>query len=304
MKFIDLFAGIGGMRIPFENLGGECVFTSEIDKFARETYQANFKGEVAGDITKIKAEEIPGHDLLLAGFPCQSFSQAGLKHGFADTTRGTMFFEIARILKHHKPKAFLLENVKGLRNHNKGRTLKTMLNVLSNIGYETHYKVLNARDFGQPQNRERVFLVGFRKEDEVAYSFPVPPKIPVRLGDILEQQVLDEFALSDMLWQGHQDRKAKARAKGYGFGYSLFNEGSRYTSAMTARYYKDGSEILIEQQKGSNPRRLTPREAARLQGFPDSFVIPVSKTQAYKQFGNSVAVPVILALAETIVDKL
>jgi DNA (cytosine-5)-methyltransferase 1 len=298
MKFIDLFAGIGGMRLPFEILGGKCVFTSEIDKFARQTYEANFTGEVAGDITKIKEEEIPGHDLLLAGFPCQSFSQAGLKKGFGDT-RGTMFFEVARILAHHKPNYFLLENVKGLKNHDGGQTLKVMLNILSNLGYKTHCKVLNAKDFGVPQNRERIFLVGTRGAN-LSYSFPKPTNKLVKLGDILQRQVEDKYTLSDKLWRGHQDRKAKALAKGYGFGYSLFNAQSPYSNSITARYYKDGSEILIAQEDNKNPRRLTPREAANLQGFPGSFKIPVSDTQAYKQFGNSVAVPVMMSLAKQI----
>lgn len=298
MKFIDLFAGIGGMRLPFEILGGKCVFTSEIDKFARQTYEANFTGEVAGDITKIKEEEIPRHDLLLAGFPCQSFSQAGLKKGFGDT-RGTMFFEVARILAHHKPNYFLLENVKGLKNHDGGQTLKVMLNILSNLGYKTHCKVLNAKDFGVPQNRERIFLVGTRGAN-LSYSFPKPTNKLVKLGDILQRQVEDKYTLSDKLWRGHQDRKAKALAKGYGFGYSLFNAQSPYSNSITARYYKDGSEILIAQEDNKNPRRLTPREAANLQGFPGSFKIPVSDTQAYKQFGNSVAVPVIVSLAKQI----
>ena len=298
MKFIDLFAGIGGMRLPFEILGGKCVFTSEIDKFARQTYEANFTGEVAGDITKIKEEEIPGHDLLLAGFPCQSFSQAGLKKGF-DDTRGTMFFEVARILAHHKPNYFLLENVKGLKNHDGGQTLKVMLNILSNLGYKTHCKVSNAKDFGVPQNRERIFLVGTRGAN-LSYSFPKPTNKLVKLGDILQRQVEDKYTLSDKLWRGHQDRKAKALAKGYGFGYSLFNAQSPYSNSITARYYKDGSEILIAQEDNKNPRRLTPREAANLQGFPGSFKIPVSDTQAYKQFGNSVAVPVMMSLAKQI----
>mgnify|MGYP000014470357 FL=1 len=298
MKFIDLFAGIGGMRLPFEILGGKCVFTSEIDKFAKQTYEANFTGEVAGDITKIKEEEIPGHDLLLAGFPCQSFSQAGLKKGFGDT-RGTMFFEVARILAHHKPNYFLLENVKGLKNHDGGQTLKVMLNILSNLGYKTHCKVLNAKDFGVPQNRERIFLVGTRGAN-LSYSFPKPTNKLVKLGDILQRQVEDKYTLSDKLWRGHQDRKAKALAKGYGFGYSLFNAQSPYSNSITARYYKDGSEILIAQEDNKNPRRLTPREAANLQGFPGSFKIPVSDTQAYKQFGNSVAVPVMMSLAKQI----
>ena len=297
-KFIDLFAGIGGIRIPFQELGGKCVFTSEWDKFSQITYEANFGDKPHGDITQIDEKDIPKHDLLLAGFPCQAFSQAGLKKGFQDT-RGTMFFEIARILDHHKPKAFLLENVKGLRGHDKGNTFKTIGGILNELGYQTlESEVLNAKHFGLPQNRERIFIVGFKKN--VNFQFPVPPKTTTRLGGILQRKVADKYTISDKLWAGAQSRKQKHLAKGYGFGYSLFKRDAEYTSTISARYYKDGSEILID-QKNKNPRKLTPLEASRLQGFPEDFIIPVSDSQAYKQFGNAVPVSVIRAVAQAMV---
>ena len=297
-KFIDLFAGIGGIRIPFEELGGDCVFSSEWDKFSQQTYEANFKEIPHGDITKIDAKDIPKHDLLVGGFPCQAFSQAGLKKGFKDT-RGTMFFEIARILDHHKPKAFLLENVKGLRGHDKGNTFKTIGGILNELGYQTlESEVLNAKHFGLPQNRERIFIVGFKKN--VNFQFPVPPKTTTRLGGILQRKVADKYTISDKLWAGAQSRKQKHLAKGYGFGYSLFKRDAEYTSTISARYYKDGSEILID-QKNKNPRKLTPLEASRLQGFPEDFIIPVSDSQAFKQFGNAVPVSVIRAVAKQMI---
>ena len=297
-KFIDLFAGVGGIRIPFQELGGNCVFTSEWDKFSQITYEANYGDKPHGDITQIDEKDIPKHDLLLAGFPCQAFSQAGLKKGFQDT-RGTMFFEIARILDHHKPKAFLLENVKGLRGHDKGNTFKTIVGILNELGYQTlDSEVLNAKHFGLPQNRERIFIVGFKKN--VNFQFPIPPKTPTRLGSILQKKVADKYTISDKLWAGAQSRKQKHLAKGYGFGYSLFKRDAEYTSTISARYYKDGSEILID-QKNKNPRKLTPLEASRLQGFPEDFIIPVSDAQAYKQFGNAVPVSVIRAVAKEMV---
>lgn len=299
-RFIDLFAGIGGIRIPFDELGGKCVFTSEWDKFAAKTYEANF-GEIPhGDITKISPEVIPAHDLLLAGFPCQPFSQAGLKKGFQDT-RGTLFFNIAEILNYHRPKAILLENVKRLKSHDGGKTLRVILRTLDDLGYKVEYRVFNAKDFGVPQNRERIYIVGFLGETH--FEFSEAPKTPTKVGKILEKNVDDKYTISDKLWAGHQRRLKEHREKGFGFGYSLFDESSSHTSTISARYYKDGSEILIKQD-GDNPRKLTPREAARLQGFPDSFVIPVSDVQAYKQFGNSVAVPVVRAVAEKIVPHL
>lgn len=297
-KMIDLFAGIGGIRLGFEQAFKdiECVFTSEIDKYAVQTYQANFGNEIVyGDITQIDEESIPDHDILLAGFPCQPFSQAGLKKGFTDT-RGTLFFDIERILLAKRPRAFLLENVKQLKGHDKGRTLQVILEHLEQAGYKVFYDILKARDFGVPQNRERIYLVGFL-DHSVEFEFPKPIGIETRVGDILEHQVDEKYTISDRLWAGHQRRKENNKLNGKGFGYGLVNENSEYTNTISARYYKDGSEILIE-QKDKNPRKLTPREASRLQGFPKDFVIPVSDAQSYKQFGNSVCVPVIRAIAE------
>lgn len=300
-RIIDLFAGIGGIRKGFELASknrAKCVFTSEIDKYAIETYKANFGlEEVCGDITKITASEIRDHDILLAGFPCQPFSQAGLKKGFSET-RGTLFFDIARILDEKRPQAFLLENVKGLAGHDKGNTLRTILKVLrEDLNYNVpEPKILRARDFGVPQNRERLFIAGFR-DKKVKFEFPLPSGKKVCVGDILMGVADEKYTISDSLWKGHKRRKKMHEEKGNGFGYSLFNAESPYTNTISARYYKDGSEILIE-QKGKNPRKLTPRECANLQGYPKDFVIPVSDTQAYKQFGNSVAVPVIKAIAE------
>lgn len=332
--FIDLFAGIGGIRLPFQQHGGECVFTSEIDKHAQKTYFANYGEYPSGDITKIQAKDIPDHDLLLAGFPCQAFSQAGLKQGFKDT-RGTMFFEIQRILAEKRPKMFLLENVKRLRTDKKGETFQTIYDILTGqhkdsipedipmseearealshkLNYWVGYAVLRAADFGAPQNRERIFIVGFNKDyfdkvenfDEL-FSFPKPTHSKTRVGDILEAVPADDtvYTISDNLWAGHKKRKDQHINKGNGFGYSLFNHDSEYTNTISARYYKDGSEALIDQsQLGKNPRMLTPRECARLQGFPEDFLTDaVSKTQAYKQFGNSVCVKVIDAVAEQMV---
>lgn len=298
-KAIDLFAGIGGTRIAFHNTNKvNFVFSSEFDSFAQKTYKANFGEMPSGDITQISSSEIPDHDILIAGFPCQAFSQAGKQLGFEDT-RGTLFFDIARILKEKRPKSFLLENVKNLVRHDKGKTFKVIKNTLLELGYSVHHKVLRARDFGVPQNRERIYIVGFDKNQISNYDsfkFPKPTYEPTKLGNILENDANEKYTISDKLWEGHQRRKAEHQNKGNGFGYTLFNADSEYTNTISARYYKDGSEILIE-QKGKNPRKLTPREAARLQGFPENFIIPVSDTQAYKQFGNSVAVPVVEKIA-------
>jgi DNA (cytosine-5)-methyltransferase 1 len=303
-RFIDLFAGIGGIRLAFEAQGGECVFSSEWDKFAQKTYEANYGELPHGDITQISENDIPAHDVLMGGFPCQPFSHAGLKKGFEDI-RGTLFFDIARILEKHQPALVLLENVKGFKNHDKGNTFNVVKNTLEGLGYEVHAQVLNARDFGVPQNRERIYIVGIlrSKTSSKAFEFPTPPKVATNLGAILENKVDAKYTISDKLWQGHQRRLAEHQAKGNGFGYSLFNSDSPYTSTISARYYKDGSEILIA-QKGKNPRKLTPKEASRLQGFPETFKIPVSDVQAYKQFGNSVAVPVVKAIAAKMVALL
>jgi DNA (cytosine-5)-methyltransferase 1 len=302
--FIDLFAGIGGMRLAFEKVGGRCVFSSEYEKFARESYFANFKEYPSGDITKIKNSSIPSHDILLAGFPCQPFSNAGYKLGFEDT-RGTLFFDVARIIKSKKPSMVLLENVKGLKSHDNGRTIKVIENTLNKLGYDVFIDVLNSKDFGLPQNRERVFIVCFnrKKLGRIDFTFPTPLKKSVSLGDILEKSVDLKYTLSDKLWQGHQRRKISHEIKGNGFGYSIFDADSKYTSTISARYYKDGSEILIT-QLGKNPRKITPREAARLQGYPEKFKIVVSDVQAYKQFGNSVSVPVIYSLAKSMLQYL
>lgn len=296
LDFIDLFAGIGGIRLGFEDYFGKCVFSSEFNKFSQLTYKANFGHLPHGDITEINEKDIPPFDILLAGFPCQPFSYAGLKKGFEDA-RGTLFFDIARILDYHKPKVVFLENVKGFKNHDKGRTFKVVQRTLKNMGYKVYAKVLNAKNFGVPQNRERIFIIGLLADEP--FRFPLPPNHSVKVGDILEAQVNEKYTISDKLWAGHQRRKAEHKAKGNGFGYSLFDAESPYTSTISARYYKDGSEILIY-QPDKNPRKITPREAARLQGYPESFIIPVSDTQAYRQFGNSVSVPVIRALAKSI----
>lgn len=304
VTFIDLFAGTGGIRIPFDDLGYKCVFTSEWDKYAQKTYATNFHDIPSGDITTIQAQDVPSFNILLAGFPCQPFSNAGLKKGFADT-RGNMFFEIAKIIEHHKPEVLFLENVKGFRNHDKGRTFQIIKDILVQMDYEVFDQVLNAKDFGVPQNRERIYIICFNKQKLQTINFKYPSKsgIKTKVGDILEPSVDEKYTLSDRLWAGHQRRKIEHRRKGNGFGYSLFNVNSEYTSTISARYYKDGSEILIEQE-GKNPRKITPREAARLQGYPENFKIEVSDTQAYKQFGNAVAVPVIRAVAQEIAKVL
>lgn len=305
-RFIDLFAGVGGIRLPFDELGGECVFSSEIDKFAAKTYAAYHGDQPSGDITKVDPQSIPDFDLLLAGFPCQPFSQAGKRQGFADT-RGTMFWHIEAILAAKKPAVVMLENVKGFKNHDKGRTFETVMNSLRELGYTADARVLAAKDFGLPQNRERIFIIGFLDEKAAkAFSFPEPSGQAVRVGDVLEKDVdpAGKYTISDRLWAGHQRRRQEHAKKGNGFGYSMFNADSPYTNTISARYYKDGSEILIE-QPGHNPRKLTPIEAARWQGFPDALVhaahkAGVSDAQLYKQFGNSVAVNVIRSIAQKV----
>lgn len=300
-KFIDLFAGIGGIRIPFDAMGGECVFSSEIDKFARQTYLANFGEEPSGDITQIEPSSIPAFDLLLAGFPCQPFSQAGLQKGF-DDTRGTLFFYIAKIIKYHQPKVVFLENVKRLKTHDKGKTYRVMQETLEALGYTVYSQILAAKDFGVPQNRERIYIIALKNGGQ--FEFPKPMFKPTKVGDILEQQVSEKYTISDRLWQGHQRRKQAHKDKGNGFGFGMVDAESTHTNTISARYYKDGSEILVNQGVNQNPRKITPREAARLQGFPDSYKIVVSDVQAYKQFGNSVCVPVVAAISKKIIPLL
>lgn len=323
-SFIDLFAGIGGFRIAMQSLGGQCVFSSEWDEAVKETYFQNY-GEVPfGDITKpeIKALIPDQFDVLCAGFPCQPFSNAGLKRGIEDT-RGTMFYHIAEILRDHQPKAVLLENVRGLISNDKGNTIQTVLRTITGMGYkcnvpqeliengpikklkeECSKMVLSAKDYGVPQNRPRIYIVLWRKDIDIeTFVYPEPEKIKTSVGSILEKNVDDGYTISDKLWAGHKRRRVENAEKGNGFGYCLFSENSEYTSTISRRYYKDGSEILIEQE-GKNPRKITPREAANLQGFPREFKLPESNTKAYQQFGNSVAVPVVTKVSEQIVKQI
>lgn len=311
--FIDLFAGIGGMRIAFERNGGHCVYSNEWNKYSQQTYFANFGEQPEGDITQVRASSIPDHDILVAGFPCQPFSIAGVSKknslgratGFEDKTQGTLFFDVCRILKEKRPKAFMLENVKNLCSHDKGRTFKVILESLEELNYSVFYSVLDGQDY-VPQHRERILIVGFDRKKygkNVQFDFELTPVYPKPvMRDILDKDVDEKYTLSDKLWTYLQNYAAKHRAAGNGFGYGIAPlDGVSRT--ISARYYKDGSEILIEQE-GKNPRRLTPRECARLQGFPDDFKIPVSDTQAYKQFGNSVVVPLMENVAKLIVKKM
>lgn len=312
-RFIDLFAGIGGMRLAFESVGGHCVYSNEWNKFSQQTYYANFGVQPEGDITKVPAESIPDHDILVAGFPCQPFSIAGVSKknslgratGFEDKTQGTLFFDVCRVLKAKRPKAFMLENVKNLCSHDRGRTFQVIYESLHELNYAVYYKIIDGKGY-VPQHRERIVIVGFDKErygENINFAFDLHPlKIQPVVRDILEKEVDPKYTLSDKLWTYLQNYAAKHRAAGNGFGYGIAPLDG-ITRTISARYYKDGSEILIE-QKDKNPRRLTPRECARLQGFPDSFKIPVSDTQAYRQFGNSVVVPLMSDVAGLIVAKL
>ena len=330
--FIDLFAGIGGIRRGFEEQGGRCVFTSEWDKYAVKTYRENFSvgHPIEGDITKIAEQDIPDHDVLLAGFPCQPFSIAGVSkknslgrvHGFECKTQGTLFFDVARIIKEKQPKAILLENVKNLMSHDRGKTFQVIKETLEEeLGYRIFPKVIDAKGF-VPQHRERIYIVGFREDTDFSWDAFVHPKPDATtMGDILHSQdgsedatketlagyitgkkgkVHQKYILSDKLWNYLYDYAAKHKAKGNGFGYGMVTKKST-ARTLSARYYKDGSEILVSRGKG-NPRRLTPRECARLMGYDKpgeaNFSIPVSDTQAYKQFGNSVVVPVINEIAK------
>lgn len=326
-QFVDLFAGIGGTRMGFEAVGGQCVFTSEWNRFAVQTYRENFGAEhpIAGDITGVEEAVIPPHEVLVAGFPCQPFSIAGVSkkkslgrsHGFEDETQGTLFFDVARILSHHRPKAFLLENVKNLKSHDRGRTFEVILRTLEELGYTVTSKVVDGAAF-VPQHRERVFLVGFA-DPSVGFSWDdvsIPERSEgPRMSSVLHPEdgteaveerflepdgsVHEKYVLSEKLWQYLQDYAEKHRKKGNGFGFGLVGPDD-VSRTLSARYYKDGSEILVR-RPGGRPRRLTPRECARLMGFDQPgrppLKIPVSDTQAYKQFGNSVVVPVVEAIA-------
>jgi len=308
-RFIDLFCGIGGFRIAFERAGAECVFSCDSDKFARVTYKENFKEEPLGNIYDVAIGSIEKHDILCAGFPCQPFSLAGVskkvslgrKHGFEDEKQGNLFFQIQNILDCHKPAAFVLENVKHLKNHDGGRTFKIIYRELTEVlGYQVHHKIIDAKAL-VPQHRERIFLVGFREPRW--FEFPSLPSEGPKLGSILQQNVDQKYTLSNHLWQYLQNYAKKHQAAGNGFGFSLFTNND-VARTLSARYHKDGSEILISQGSGKNPRRLTPRECARLMGFPADFEIPVSDTQAYRQFGNSVVVPLVEMIARQVVEAL
>jgi DNA (cytosine-5)-methyltransferase 1 len=314
-SFIDLFAGVGGFRIALQKLRGECVFSSEWDKMAQRTYYANF-GEIPfGDITKEETKKwIPQKfDVLCGGFPCQPFSIAGVskknslgrKHGFDDERQGNLFFDIAEIIEKHRPRAFFLENVKNLISHDKGNTFKVIKETLLELGYSFHWKVLNGKHF-VPQHRERTFMIGFDAKIynyEEDFTFPDLPPANKKLKEILEKEVDAKYTLTNHLWKYLQDYAKKHKEKGNGFGFGLADLNG-ISRTMSARYYKDGSEILIPQE-GHNPRRLSIREAARLQGYPDHFIVDaVSMNQGYKQFGNSVVVPMIEAIGEKLIDAL
>lgn len=316
-RFIDLFAGIGGLRRGFDAIGGKCVFTCEWDRDCQKTYAMNYPDdhEIAGDIRDYSAtpERVPPHDVLLAGFPCQPFSIAGVSkknalgrpHGFLCDTQGTLFFDTAQIIAHHRPAAFVLENVKNLESHDGGRTFATIMNVLRNeLGYHVQHRVLSSESW-VPQRRQRVFIVGFREPTEFDFSAleVPPPESGPKLGSILQRadEVSDKYTLTPRLWEYLQAYREKHRSQGNGFGFSLFGPND-VTRTLSARYYKDGSEILVE-QPGRRPRRLTPVECARLMGFdtPERpFIIPVSDTQAYRQFGNAVVVPVVEFVAKAL----
>jgi len=308
-SFIDLFCGIGGFRIAFEKAGGHCVFSSDYDKFSQQTYASNFGETPHGDITEIDVAKIPRHDILCGGFPCQPFSIAGVSkknslgraHGFDDAKQGNLFFAIAEIIDSHRPAAFVLENVKNLQSHDKGNTFRVIYETLTkHLGYTVQTRIINGKSV-VPQNRERIFLVGFREPRN--FEFPVFPNDGPSLETILERNPDPKYTLTDHLWTYLQNYAAKHKAAGNGFGFGLVS-GKDTARTLSARYHKDGSEILINQGRGKNPRRLTPRECARLMGYPDSYKITVSDTQAYRQFGNSVVVPVVERIAEAVVETL
>lgn len=330
-KFIDLFAGIGGIRMAFQAHGGRCVFTSEWNHYAQKTYVANFPESAhtfAGDITEVDEQDIPDHDVLLAGFPCQPFSIAGVSkknalgrpHGFADETQGTLFFDVARIIAAKRPAAFLLENVKNLVSHDKGNTFRVIKKVLEeDLGYYISCKVVDGAHF-VPQHRERILIVGFREKTDFDFKDVHLPENKPKLSSILHPQdgsevpeahytvgpkakVDGRYTLTPKLWAYLQVYAEKHRAAGNGFGFGLVN-GDSVTRTLSARYYKDGSEILVSQGTRKRPRRLTPRECARLMGLSDDFIIPVSDTQAYKQFGNSVVMPVMREVARVMKPRI
>ena len=314
--FIDLFAGMGGFRLAMQAQGGKCVFSSEWNKYAQKTYFANFGEMPFGDITKdITKQRIPqSFDILCAGFPCQPFSIAGVSKngslgretGFKDKTRGTLFFDIADIIQKHRPKAFFLENVKNLASHDKGNTFRIIRETLEELNYSFHYRIMDGKSF-VPQHRERIMIVGFDRErfgGEEIFNFPPEPEPIHRVADILEPNPDAKYTLTDNLWNYLQNYAVRQHEKGNGFGFGLTNlDGISRT--LSARYYKDGSEILIPQDRGTNPRKLTPRECARLMGYPDNYIIrAVSDTQTYIQCGNSVVVPLITAVSQQIVDTM
>lgn len=311
-KFIDLFAGIGGTRLGYERAGAECVFTSEWDKYSQITYQANYGDLPKGDIREIETSIIPDFDILLAGFPCQPFSIAGVSkkislgraHGFDDIKQGNLFFEIARILKEKSPSAFMLENVKNLLNHDKGNTFAVIMKILKELDYNVTYKIIDGGKL-VPQHRERIYIVGFKNKlvsKDFVFDFPEIEDQKPKLIDILEKNVDPKYTLSDKLWNYLQNYAKKHKEKGNGFGFGMADVQG-VTRTLSARYHKDGSEILIPQE-GKNPRRLTPRECARLMGFPETYKIVVSDTQAYRQFGNSIVVPVVERIAKKVLSTL
>jgi modification methylase hpaII len=320
--FIDLFAGIGGFRLAMQNLGGKCVFSSEWDEQAQKTYAANFGDIPYGDITleETKARIPKQFDILCAGFPCQAFSIAGKRGGFEDT-RGTLFFDVAEIIRRHQPKAFFLENVKGLINHDKGRTLKTILNTLrEDLGYFVpDPEIVNAKDFGVPQNRERIYIVGFHKDTGVnSFNYPKPTNQSVRFIDIREDKpVATKYYLSTQYINTLREHKARHESKGNGFGYEIISDNGIANAIVVGGMGRERNLIIDHRITDFTPttrikgevnregiRKMTPREWARLQGFPDSYVIPVADASAYKQFGNSVAVPAIQATAKQILNEL
>ena len=314
--FIDLFAGMGGFRLAMQAQGGKCIFSSEWNRYAQKTYMANFGDMPFGDITKEETKSyIPEHfDVLCAGFPCQPFSIAGVSKknslgretGFKDKTQGTLFFDVADIISRHRPKAFYLENVKNLVSHDKGRTFKVITETLEELDYSIHYKVLDGKSY-VPQHRERIMIVGYDRKvygGKEQFEFPKLGEPVNCIGDILEKDIPAKYTLSDKLWLYLQNYAQKHKEKGNGFGYGLVDLKG-ITRTLSARYYKDGSEILIPQGEGLNPRRLTPRECARLMGYPDEYIInAVSEVQAYRQCGNSVIVPLITAVSEQLVNTM